>query len=184
MAQESEFHIGRARHIWGSRDISRYAEALPAYTEGLEAMAQTLAAEETDGILALGYSAKDMVADLDQVAARLQIQIPRITGIVGQPAWNLYSGGQLAIEQYERLGILFRNPVIIDDFAETARKITDLHKVFRAFDIPDRYVVLYVNPEARERFISLGIRVRSIIPGENPQLLDLLKQRRSPSSMT
>lgn len=185
MTSEIPFYISQDRRMWGEPQSDRYAHVLPVYAEGLWRLAVYVATQPCDGVITIGYSVMDMWKDMEQVAQCQGISLPSVHHVVGRDGRDMYLGKfDRAKEAFDRTGITYTHPVFVEDYAEGARKIKDLHVLFSGLDMPVCYALLYASPRAKKELALHGIDAFRAIEDSNQRLFHLLESRRSSSMLT
>lgn len=180
MSSEVPFYLRSDKGFWSRSNSEEFADVMPVYHAGLQNLITHLQSVRPDGILTLGYSARDMWFDVTEAASRAGVALPAVVNVVGAESGELYSGSiPYMTAAYKRLGVDHRCPLIIDDYAETGRKFMDLHKLFSALNLPVSYAALCVTSHARAEFAYIGIQVFAAIEPYNSRIFELLQSRRS-----
>lgn len=168
--------------IPGKQPFSResYRDVLPDYGTGLLHLARHVAQFPGSGVLTLGGSAKDMWHDLKDIARRNHIKLPRPLHITGSLAREIYAGNLFDMEKaVQRSGISFGGKIIVEDYANRAKKIIKLDGLFKHLNFPVRFAVLYATTHALWDIADYPLPVHVVLEIQNPRLLELLETRKT-----
>ena len=165
-------------------EVSGFSEALDDYLQGLTTLVKYIDSSNPRSILSLGYSAGNMVRDLHQLSESLDVSLPAWIRVVGQPAWNLYSGEEIAIETYREIDQTFEETLLLEDFFGRGTKIVGLHKsLIVPLDLKVSIAVLSNTAAAEEKIRKQGVDFFSVFK-DNDNLQELLNLRRTSTMQT
>lgn len=179
MSSEIPFHTSTLRSK--QRFLHEaYSDVLPEYGNRLLGLATHIIKYPGNGLVTLGSSAKDMWHDLRQIAHINGLRVPRPIHITGDLARETYAGDLFAMEKaIQRSGITFKGKIIVEDYADRAKKIIKLDGLFKHLNFPVRFAVLYATTHALWDIADYPLPVHVVLEQQNPRLLNLLKTRKT-----
>ncbi|MEK7514119.1 MAG: hypothetical protein AAB580_04505 [Patescibacteria group bacterium] len=187
MASETHFcfeetYPGHKYWRGGPDQLANFQDELKIYRSGLETLAQMLAYSNFTKVVTIGYSAANMMTDLLNIT-NLHSQFPPHIKLIGEIAWKIWS--HEAVKTYKQLGASFDGGILLEDFAETARKAKEMNEyLLDPLKIPFNFAFLTATDQSVFRMSFVGINPFVAIEHPSGKLMKLLDMRRSPSSIT
>ena len=177
-----ETYLGYKNWRGGPDELAKFQGELITYKSGLEKLAQTLAFGNFTKVITIGYSAANMMTDLLSIT-NLQAQFPPYIKLTGEVAWKIWS--YEAVKVYQQLNISFDGGILLEDFAETARKAKEMKEnLLDPLKIPFNFAFLTATDQSLFLMKRLGLNPFVAVEHPTSQLMKLLDLRRSPSITT
>ena len=185
MSNEFNFDFGShypGKQYWrgGLEELGDFNEELKVYHEGLLVLGEHLTTSGYANVFTIGYSAPNLMADMANLVDLSSL--PNHVQLVGQNGWDLYSHPKRAQDTYSRLNIDFDKGVLVDDFAEIAKKALNINEFIVSPNMIElNYAFLTATNESIRRMLKIKIKPFVAVLNPSEKLIQLLKMRKSPS---